>query len=104
VCEALKSENCELTSLDLTGNRITDKDFEYLCEVLKSEHCKLTSLNLAYNEIGDQGIRYLRDALKSKKCKLTSLDLDFNKLTHSYQIFHSIENGKFCFIKPWWSS
>ncbi|CAB4001001.1 NACHT, LRR and PYD domains-containing 12-like isoform X1, partial [Paramuricea clavata] len=79
--EALKSENCKLTELNLVANEITDQGVEYLSEALKSENCKLTELNLVANEITDQGVEYLSEALKSENCKLTELNLGANQIT-----------------------
>ncbi len=79
--EALKSENCKLTELNLRSNKITDQGVEYLSEALKSENCKLTELSLGSNEITDQGVGYLSEALKSENCKLTELNLTDNKIT-----------------------
>ena len=79
--EALKSGNCKLTSLNLYIIGITEQSAEYLSEALKSGNCKLTSLHLRNNQIIDQGAEYLSEALKSGNCKLTSLDLYDNGIT-----------------------
>ena len=79
--EALKSENCKLTELNLESNEITGQEVEYLSEALKSENCKLTELNLGYNGITDQGVKYLSEALKSENCKLTELNLSYTGIT-----------------------
>jgi Leucine-rich repeat (LRR) protein len=79
--EALKSKNCKLTKLDLDCNEITDQASLSLSEALKSENCKLTELVLSRNKITDQAVEYLSDALKSEKCKLIELELCGNKIT-----------------------
>ena len=68
--EALKSENCKLTELNLGYNEVTDQGAKYLSDALRSENCKLTELNLDGNEVTDQGVKSLSDALKSEYCNL----------------------------------
>ena len=77
--DALKNENCKLTSLNLSNN-ITDEGVEHLSDALKNENCKLTSLHLCGNEINNKGVEHLSDALKNENCKLTSLHF-FNDIT-----------------------
>ena len=79
--EALKSENCKLTELNLQANGVTDQGAKYLTDAFRSENCKLTKLSLDGNEVTDQGAKYLSDTLKSENCKLTELSLVYNKVT-----------------------
>ncbi|XP_046842258.1 NACHT, LRR and PYD domains-containing protein 12-like isoform X2 [Xenia sp. Carnegie-2017] len=78
--EALKSETCKLTKLHLNSSNIGDEGAKYLSEALKSENCKLTNLSPDRNQIGDEGAKYLSEALKSYNCKLTSLNLNSNQI------------------------
>ena len=72
----LKDEECELTTLNLEGNKIGAKGVQHLRDALKdNEHNKLTVLNLAANDIGKEGAQHLSDALKDVTCKLTVLNL-----------------------------
>ncbi|XP_046841908.1 NLR family CARD domain-containing protein 3-like [Xenia sp. Carnegie-2017] len=73
--EALKSENCKLTKLDLGNNNIGYESAKYLRDALESESCKLTELDLSFYIIGDEGAKYFTEALKSENCKLTKLTL-----------------------------
>jgi Ran GTPase-activating protein (RanGAP) involved in mRNA processing and transport len=73
--DALKSDNCKLTELDISGNELTDEGAKYLSDALKSDNCKLTELDISFNGLTDEGAKYLSDALKSDNCKLTELDI-----------------------------
>ncbi len=42
---------------------------------MKSDNCKLTKLGISRNKLTDEGAKYLSDALKSENCKLTTLDI-----------------------------
>ncbi|XP_046843507.1 protein NLRC3-like [Xenia sp. Carnegie-2017] len=78
--EALKSENSKLTKLIIIGNNMGDKCAKYFSEALTSENCKLTELSLSRNELAAGGAKYLSEALKSETCKLTKLSLDYNNI------------------------
>ena len=86
IAEALKSPNCQLTSLYLRGSRgsrgskISDAGARAIAEALKSPNCQLTSINLGWNEISDIGVCAIAEALQSLNCKLTSLDLCHNNI------------------------
>ncbi len=62
-----------ITTLDLSMNKIGDQEAEALAEALKS-NTSLQSLNLSNNWIGDQGAAALAEALKSNT-SLQSLNL-----------------------------
>ena len=81
--EALKSGKCQLTSLNLDHNNLTATGAKYLSDALQSGKCQLTSLILQRNNLTDTGAQYLSEALSSGKCQLTRLDLDNNKLTYT---------------------
>ncbi|XP_046841840.1 NACHT, LRR and PYD domains-containing protein 3-like [Xenia sp. Carnegie-2017] len=76
--EAMKTENCKLTKLDLSCNNIGVKGAKSLREALKTNNCKLTELYLDDNNIGDEGAKYFSEALKSENFKLTKFDLSSN--------------------------
>ena len=81
--DALKNENCKLTSLDLSENKIiSDDGAEHLSDALKNKNCKLTSLDFCENEITDEGAEHLSDALKNENCKLKRLCLWNNKISN----------------------
>ena len=75
--KALKDERCQLTSLSLWRNEISDEAASMLFkDVLTSEFCKLTHLDLGYCYLTDQCMPDLFKALKDERCRLTSLTLD----------------------------
>ena len=53
--------------------KLKDEGAKYLSDALKSDNCKLTELDISDNELKDEGAKYLSDALKSDNCKLTEL-------------------------------
>ena len=72
----------KLTMLGLSYNNLTDQDIPKIVKILKDEHCQLTSLSLEGNEISDEGASMLfKDVLTSEFCKLTQLDLGRCHLT-----------------------
>ena len=80
--DALTSEFCKLTHLDLSGCHLTDQCMPDLCKALKDERCQLAFLSLKDNKIGDEGASMLfKDALTSEFCKLTHLNLNDCQLT-----------------------
>ena len=80
LCEALISGDCNLTSLNVSNNRLGDEEILHLCNPLTSVNCTLTSLNVSDNMLGDEGIVHLCNALTSVNCKLTSLNVSDNTL------------------------
>ncbi|PFX15012.1 NACHT, LRR and PYD domains-containing protein 12 [Stylophora pistillata] len=78
LCETLISRDCNLTSLNVSGNLLGAEGIMYLCKVLTSVNCKLTSLNVSGNELGAEGIMYLCNVLISVNGKLTSLNVSGN--------------------------
>lgn len=80
LCEALISRDCNLTSLNVSGNRLGDKGIMHLSNVLTSVNCKLTSLNVRENYCRSEGSKHLCDALISTNCTLTNLNISDNEL------------------------
>ncbi|KAF9557117.1 hypothetical protein EC968_007796 [Mortierella alpina] len=68
--------NSILTTLNLWGNWLGDKEAQALSEALKT-NSTLTTLGLRYNSIGDKGAQALSEALKTN-CSLTTLHLTSN--------------------------
>ncbi|KAK3274798.1 hypothetical protein CYMTET_17040 [Cymbomonas tetramitiformis] len=78
LAEAVKSADCKLDTLNISGNGIGDEGAEALAETVKSADCKLHVLNLSRNGIGGDGAKALAEAVKSADCKLHTLDLSDN--------------------------
>ncbi|XP_042576947.1 stonustoxin subunit beta-like [Cyprinus carpio] len=73
---ALKSPNCHLEILRLSGSMVTEEGC-WLC-VFSSEFkpSHLRELDLSYNHPGDSGVKLLNDKLKDPNCSLQMLTLD----------------------------
>ena len=78
---ALTHTNCKLKSLNLWGNSITDEDVEHLSTALTHTNWKLNSLNLGGNSITDENVKNLSKALTHTNCKLNILNLSGNNVT-----------------------
>ena len=59
---------CQLTTLDLAD----DDGVASLSEALKQSTCQLTTLGLARNHITDAGVASLSEALKQSACQLNT--------------------------------
>ena len=82
IVKFLKDERCQLTSLSLEANEIGDEGASMLFkDALTSEFCKLTHLNLGYCNLTGQCMPDLFKALKDERCRLTSLTLDGCKMS-----------------------
>ena len=72
---------CELKTLDLRSNNITDKAVKHLSTALTHTNCKLNSLNLENNNITDEAVKDLSTALTHPNCTLNTLNLGGNNIT-----------------------
>jgi GTPase SAR1 family protein len=80
--DALTTEYCKLTELNLDRCSLTDQCIPKLCEALQDKHCKLTDLSLWKNSISDAGVgKLFEDAVTKEQCKLTKLNIDGCSLT-----------------------
>ena len=80
--DALTTEYCKLTELNLDRCSLTDQCIPKLCEALQDKHCKLTDLSLWKNSISNDGVGMLfEDAVTKEQCKLTVLNIDGCSLT-----------------------
>ena len=74
--KALKDERCRLTSLELDGCKMSEKDVVTLFEdVLITDHCKLADLGLINIPFTTQCMSSLCKALQDERCQLTELSL-----------------------------
>ena len=81
ILSALKHPSCKVTTLDLSGNQITDAGVASLCEALKHPSCKVTTLGLLSNQITDAGVAILCEALKHPSCEVNTLNLFGDQIT-----------------------
>lgn len=76
IANILKSDECFLTSLCLSGNKISDKGIENLSDALKING-SLVHLELVNNSLTDEGAAAIAEALK-KNIKLKKLSIAYN--------------------------
>ncbi|XP_051789322.1 NACHT, LRR and PYD domains-containing protein 3-like [Erpetoichthys calabaricus] len=82
LCEGLRSKNCKLEDLNLSGYYLTSGCCAALSSVLSCPHLPLKYLFLNYNHsLGDSGVHLLCEGLMDKKCKLEALGLESCGLT-----------------------
>ncbi|XP_073669528.1 NACHT, LRR and PYD domains-containing protein 3 [Paramisgurnus dabryanus] len=70
ISDGLKSSNCQLEILRLSGCMVTDEGCLYLASALTSNPSHLRELDLSYNHLEDLGHKLLFDRLNDPNCKL----------------------------------
>ncbi|XP_043093147.1 NACHT, LRR and PYD domains-containing protein 3-like [Puntigrus tetrazona] len=74
--EGLKSPNCHLEILRLSGCLVTEKGCGYVSSALTSNPSYLRELDLSYNHPGDSGVKLLSEKLEDSTCSLDKLNVD----------------------------
>ncbi|XP_051742869.1 protein NLRC3-like [Ctenopharyngodon idella] len=74
--DGLKSPNCQLEILRLSGCMVTEEGCGYVSSALSSNPSHLRELDLSYNHPGDSGVQLLSDKLKDPNYRLDILKLD----------------------------
>eukprot|EP00026_Physarum_polycephalum_P006427 Phypoly_transcript_06469.p1 GENE.Phypoly_transcript_06469~~Phypoly_transcript_06469.p1 ORF type:complete len:577 (+),score=75.10 Phypoly_transcript_06469:98-1732(+) len=72
-------ENCTVTSLDFSHNKIGDEGIRSLCELLQNKDCIIANLELTNNQIYSEGGKLLGMTLQTN-CSLEQLSLRRNRL------------------------
>ncbi|KAL0146855.1 hypothetical protein M9458_057794, partial [Cirrhinus mrigala] len=80
LASALRSNPSHLIELDLTGNDPGQSGVKELSDLLQDPNCQLKTLILNNNCITEGGCHVLAAALNSNPSNLTELDLSENKL------------------------
>ncbi|XP_074536876.1 NACHT, LRR and PYD domains-containing protein 12 [Halichoeres trimaculatus] len=81
LCQALSQPDCPVTNLGLNRCELTEEVFRELGSVLKSGTSKLKSLLVGLNKVGDKGVKHLWDAVAHPNCLLEELDVEMTNLT-----------------------
>uniref|UniRef100_A0A8C2Q8J1 B30.2/SPRY domain-containing protein n=1 Tax=Cyprinus carpio TaxID=7962 RepID=A0A8C2Q8J1_CYPCA len=72
----LKSPNCQLEILRLSGCMVTEEGCGYVPSALSSNPSHLRELDLSYNHLGDSGVKLFYEKLKDPNCSLDQLSVD----------------------------
>ncbi|XP_056624085.1 NACHT, LRR and PYD domains-containing protein 12-like isoform X2 [Triplophysa dalaica] len=74
ISDALRTHNCQLHILRLSGCNMTGEGCESLSSCLQSSN-SLRELDLSNNDLKDSGVKLISDALKTHTCQLHTLRL-----------------------------
>ena len=72
------NNNCQLRTLNLSYNNISNIGAQYLAEAINNNNCQLHTLNLTQNNISDIGALHLAEAINNNNCQLHTLNLSNN--------------------------
>ncbi|XP_026124957.1 NACHT, LRR and PYD domains-containing protein 3 [Carassius auratus] len=76
ICAGLKSPNCQLEILKLSGCMVTEEGCCFLVSALDSDTSHLRELDLSYNHPGEAGVQMFSALLKNPDRKLEKLNSD----------------------------
>uniref|UniRef100_A0A672LV77 SPRY-associated domain-containing protein n=1 Tax=Sinocyclocheilus grahami TaxID=75366 RepID=A0A672LV77_SINGR len=106
LCAGLKSPNCQLNILGLSGCLVTEDSCAALASALSSNPSHLRELDLSCNHPGDSGVKLLSETLNHlDKLKITSglhkyaCDLTLDPNTANIFLILSEENRKVTYAK-----
>ncbi|XP_067283790.1 NLR family CARD domain-containing protein 3-like [Pseudorasbora parva] len=74
--DGLKSPNCQLEIMRLSGCMVTEEGCGYVSSALSSNPSHLKELDLSYNYPGDSGVNLLTDKLNHTNYRLDKLNVD----------------------------
>ncbi|XP_026114054.1 NACHT, LRR and PYD domains-containing protein 12-like [Carassius auratus] len=73
--DGLKSPNCQLEILKLSGCMVTEEGCGFVSSALSSNPTHLRELDLSYNHPGDSGVKLLSGKLEDSNCSLDKLNV-----------------------------
>ncbi|KAL7853118.1 hypothetical protein SRHO_G00189030 [Serrasalmus rhombeus] len=76
LCAGLKSSQCKLQILRLSGCMVTEVGFSSLASALRSNPSNLKELDLTYNHPGESGVKLLSARLEDPQCSLNTLRVE----------------------------
>ncbi|XP_015249344.1 PREDICTED: NACHT, LRR and PYD domains-containing protein 12-like [Cyprinodon variegatus] len=76
LCVGLRSQNCKLELLSLSGCIISEEGCASLASALNSNPSHLKELDLSYNHPGDSGVKMLSDLQKEPQARLEVLSVE----------------------------
>ncbi|XP_043093150.1 protein NLRC3-like [Puntigrus tetrazona] len=76
LCDGLRSTDCKLEILRLSGCMVTEEGCGYVFSALSSNPLYLRELDLSYNYPGDSGVKMLSEKLEDPNYKLDKLNVD----------------------------
>uniref|UniRef100_A0A8C1Z2A5 NACHT domain-containing protein n=1 Tax=Cyprinus carpio TaxID=7962 RepID=A0A8C1Z2A5_CYPCA len=74
--DGLKSPNCQLEILRLSGCMVTEEGCCYVSSALTLNPSHLRELDLSYNHPGDSGVKLLSEKLEDPNCSLDKFNVD----------------------------
>ena len=78
MAEAINNNNCQLHTLNITDNNISDIGAHHSAEAINNNSCQLHTLNLTDNNISDIGAHHSAEAINDNNCQLRMLILLLN--------------------------
>ncbi|ROL51265.1 NLR family CARD domain-containing protein 3 [Anabarilius grahami] len=85
--DGLKSPNCQLEILRLSGCMVTEEGCGYVSSALSSNPSHLRELDLSYNHLGDSGVKLLTDKLNNPNYRLDKLNFLAPELVNQYIMY-----------------
>jgi len=79
LCESLSTDSCQLKTLGIGWNGITDCGIKFLSQMIRINRSLIT-LGLVFNEITDRGVQLLFDAIRHSQTNIQILHLSKNQL------------------------
>ncbi|XP_050958070.1 ribonuclease inhibitor-like [Labeo rohita] len=93
--DGLKSPNCQLEILRLSGCMVTEKGCRYVSSALSLNPSHLRELDLSYNHPGDSEVKLLTEKLLDSTCSLDKLKYVYQE---DFRLFYVSSSVTMCYI------